>query len=112
MTDMTPEQALAERFVSDSELNTLFLDSGDISMSFTAYEYQTIRAALSANGGEAEDDSAEDSVAESAYWSAVEIIEPYVQRLERPSGALPASLVESVQILLDHWLATKEQDNE
>lgn len=54
----------------------------------------------------------EESVAEGAYWCATEIIEPYVQRLERPTGELPASLVESVQFLLDHWLATKETSHD
>lgn len=54
MTDMTPEQALAERFVSDFEMDYLRLNNGnEITMSFTADEYRKIRAALSANGGEA-----------------------------------------------------------
>ena len=54
MTDMTPEQALARRFVSDSQMVYLRPNNNNYTnMSFTADEYRKIRAALSANGGEA-----------------------------------------------------------
>lgn len=47
-------------------------------------------------------DDEEESVAEQAYWEVAEMIEPFTDREGRP-GALPASVVESVGILMDEW---------
>lgn len=40
---------------------------------------------------------------EDAYHFCTEQIEPYVQRAERPNGLLPASLCDSVTMLLEFW---------
>lgn len=43
------------------------------------------------------------------YWAVADMIEPHVKREGvNPDGDLPASVHDSVQILLDHWLRTKQ----
>lgn len=44
---------------------------------------------------------------EDAYHFCTEQIEPYVQRAERPNGLLPASLCDSVAVLLEFWNANR-----
>lgn len=44
---------------------------------------------------------------EDVYDQLTDMIEPYVQRGERPNGQLPASVVSSMQILLNFWLENK-----
>lgn len=42
------------------------------------------------------------------YYQIADMIEPHVQREGiNPNGALPASVHDSVQILFNHWLATR-----
>ena len=42
------------------------------------------------------------------YYQIADMIEPHVQREGiNPNGALPASVHDSVQILFEHWLATR-----
>lgn len=51
----------------------------------------------------------EQSVEEDVYCAIADMIEPYVQREGiNPNGALPASVHDSVAILLDHWLKTRQ----
>ncbi|MGE8268002.1 MAG: hypothetical protein ACN6PT_03440 [Stenotrophomonas geniculata] len=45
----------------------------------------------------------EENVAADTYWTVAEMIEPHIQ-----DGALPASVHDSVAILLDHWLKTRQ----
>lgn len=51
----------------------------------------------------------EESIAEQAYWEVAAIIEPHVYR-EGKNGKLPASVVESVGILLRHWEEKEQGD--
>lgn len=51
----------------------------------------------------------EENVAADTYWTLAEMIEPHVQREGiNPDGALPASVHDSVAILLEHWLRTRQ----
>ena len=51
----------------------------------------------------------EQSVEEDVYCAIADMIEPYVQREGiNPDGALPASVHDSVSILLDHWIKTRQ----
>ncbi len=51
----------------------------------------------------------EENVAADTYWTLAEMIEPHVQREGiNPDGALPASVHDSVAILLKHWLRTRQ----
>lgn len=53
----------------------------------------------------------EENVAADTYWTVAEMIEPHVQRDGiNPDGALPASVHDSVSILLDHWLKTRQPE--
>ncbi|MHC1670488.1 hypothetical protein ACODUO_15110 [Stenotrophomonas maltophilia] len=45
----------------------------------------------------------EENVAADTYWTVAGMIEPHIQ-----DGALPASVHDSVAILLDHWLKTRQ----
>ncbi|MGV6483205.1 hypothetical protein ACTUVJ_000245 [Stenotrophomonas indicatrix] len=50
-----------------------------------------------------------ESVEEDVYCAIADMIEPYVQREGiNPNGELPASVHDSVSILLDHWLKTRQ----
>lgn len=52
-------------------------------------------------------------VYEDVYTSIADMIEPYVLREGiRPGGVLPASVHDSVAILLDHWVKTRAQVGE
>lgn len=44
---------------------------------------------------------------EDVYGQVAEIIEPFVNRMTRPNGELPASVVDSVRILVDFWVKNK-----
>lgn len=69
------------------------------------------RALMSANG--AQQDTEEMTVEEDVYCSIADMIEPYVQREGiNPDGPLPASVHDSVSILFEHWLKTREQAGE
>ncbi len=49
------------------------------------------------------------SVEEDVYCAIADMIEPYVQREgSNPNGELPASVHDSVAILLDHWAKTRQ----
>lgn len=51
----------------------------------------------------------EENVAADTYWTLAEMIEPHVQREGiNPDGALPASVHDSVAILLEHWLRARQ----
>lgn len=51
-----------------------------------------------------------ESVEEDVYCAIADMIEPYVQREGiNPDGALPASVHDSVSILLEHWIKTRQQ---
>ncbi|WP_313217467.1 hypothetical protein [Stenotrophomonas sp.] len=51
----------------------------------------------------------EENVAADTYWTVAEMIEPYVRREGlNPDGALPASVHDSVAILLEHWVKTRQ----
>lgn len=51
----------------------------------------------------------EKNVAADTYWTLAEMIEPHVQREGiNPDGVLPASVHDSVAILLEHWLRTRQ----
>lgn len=53
-------------------------------------------------------DARPENVAADTYWSLADLIEPYVAREGiNPDGGLPASVYESVQVLLEHWIATQ-----
>ncbi|WP_414613224.1 hypothetical protein [Stenotrophomonas pavanii] len=55
----------------------------------------------------------EENVAADTYWTLAEMIEPHVQRDGiNPDGALPASVHDSVAILLAHWLRTRQPVDE
>lgn len=45
---------------------------------------------------------------EDVYDQLTELIEPFVQRGERPNGQLPASVVHSVEFLLKFWQENKQ----
>ncbi len=50
-----------------------------------------------------------ESVEEDVYCAIADMIEPYVQREGiNPEGVLPASVHDSVAILLDHWVKTRQ----
>lgn len=52
-------------------------------------------------------DARPENVAADTYWALADMIEPHVAREGiNPDGLLPASVYESVQILLEHWIAT------
>lgn len=51
----------------------------------------------------------EENVAADTYWTVAEMIEPYVRREGlNPDGTLPASVHDSVAILLEHWVKTRQ----
>lgn len=49
----------------------------------------------------------EAAVAWYAYESVATILEPHMARPANPDSPLPASITDAVQMLLDHWLATR-----
>lgn len=53
----------------------------------------------------------QESVAEESYWAIADILEPHICRAGK-DGFLPASIVESVDILLGKYLASKAQVSE
>lgn len=68
-------------------------------------EIRRLRAALAAR----QPVESEENVAADTYWTLAEMIEPHVQREGiNPDGALPASVHDSVAILLEHWLRTRQ----
>lgn len=68
-------------------------------------ELQALQAALAAR----QPVESEENVAADTYWTLAEMIEPHVQREGiNPDGVLPASVHDSVAILLEHWLRTRQ----
>ncbi len=69
----------------------------------TAQDWAMWQAALAAR------QPVEESVEADVYCAIADMIEPYVQREGvNPDGVLPASVHDSVAILLDHWVKTRQ----
>lgn len=83
------------------------LTAGDGTLHGTIYHWQ--ERALRAEAELAARQPVGESVEEDVYCAIADMIEPYVQREGiNPNGELPASVHDSVSILLDHWLKTRQ----
>lgn len=68
----------------------------------TAPAYEAVRAALAGEG-----EAKEENVAEDSYHLMAEMLDPHTRR---QGGSLPTSVVESFQLLLEHWVARAALD--